>query len=146
MTDNLNRPVALAYLGALYDGDIERAVACLHDDVDFLVYAPVEVLPHLGHRKGKDAVREMLQAIRHRYPDMRHEVVSVTAEQDRVATHIKVFFRKRANDRMVQMDLADFFDFRDQRITRIRHFVDSFDLVEQALEIDLTGLVFKDGP
>ena len=54
-----------------------------------------------------------------------------------------MFFRKRSNDRIVQIDIADFYTLRDGRICQIHQFLDSFDLVQQVLErdvaADLTG-------
>jgi hypothetical protein len=74
---------------------------------------------------------------------MRYEVPMMVAEKDNVAATIRVFFRKRSNDRMVQIDIADFYTFRDGRICQIHQFLDSFDLVQQVLErdvaADLTG-------
>ena len=49
---------------------------------------------------------------------MRYEVPMMVAERDKVAAKIRVFFRKRSNDRMVQIDIADFYTLRDGRIAR----------------------------
>ena len=51
-----------------------------------------------------------------RYSDMRHEMPFLVAEEDRVAASIRVFFRKRANGRIVQFDIAAFYTLRDGRI------------------------------
>jgi ketosteroid isomerase-like protein len=61
------------------------------------------------------------------------------AEGDTVAANIRVFFRKRSNDRVVQTDHADFYTLRNGRIAAIRQFLDSFDLVQQVLERDVTA-------
>jgi ketosteroid isomerase-like protein len=41
----------------------------------------------------------------------------------------------------VQTDIADFYRLRDGRIAQIRQFMDSFNVVEQVLERDVTSLV-----
>ena len=85
----------------------------------------------------------MWQTIHARYSNMRYEVPILVAEGDKVAATIRVFFRKRSNDRVVQFDIAAFYTLRDGRIAEIRQIMDTFDLVQQVLErdvvADLTG-------
>jgi len=103
--------------------------------------APVDILPHMGSHRGKAEVREMWETVHTRYSAMRHEVPIVVADSDKVATLIRLFFRKRSNDRIVQFDLAAFYTLRDGRITEIREILDSFDLVQQVLERDVSAVL-----
>lgn len=139
MSEDLHRQRVLNFLEAFYAGDLERALACCSDDIDFVAHAPVDILPHMGHREGKAEVREMWRTVHARYSGMRYEVPTVIAEGDKAAAYIRTFFRKRSNDRVVQMDIADFYTFRGGRIARIRQFLDSFDLVQQVLERDFAA-------
>jgi uncharacterized protein len=139
MIDQLHRQRVLNFLDAFYSGDIEGALACCTDDIDFVAHAPVDILPHMGHRHGKAEVGEMWKIVHARYSSMRYEVPIIVAEGDTVAANIRVFFRKRSNDRVVQTDLADFYTLRNGRIAAIRQFLDSFDLVQQVLERDVTA-------
>lgn len=139
--EQLNRQHVLDLLAMLYAGDIEGALAKCADDVEHFVSAPVDLFPHLGARRGKAEVREMWQTIRSRYSEMRHEVRSIIAESDRVAVDLRVFIRKRANERMLQFDLAIFFTLQDGRLTHVREIVDTFDLVQQVIERDLGPLM-----
>jgi ketosteroid isomerase-like protein len=141
MTAELNRQRVLNFLEVFYSGDIDGALARCTDDIEFTANAPVDLLPHMGHRQGKAAMREMWTAVHARYSDMRHEVPILVAEGDTVATHIRVFFRKRGNRRMVQFDIASFFTLRDGLIARIREIIDTFDLVEQVLERDVSAVL-----
>jgi len=77
---------------------------------------------------------------------MRYEVPSIVAEGDKVAVHIRVFFRKSSNDRIVQFDIAVFFTLRDGRVTQIREIMDSFDLVQQVLERDVAAVLTESKP
>jgi uncharacterized protein len=144
MVENLQRQRVLNFLEAFYAGDIESALARCSDDVDFLANAPVDILPHMGHRRGKAEVRQMWRTVHARYSSMRYEVPTIVAEGDKVAVIIRVFFRKRSNDRIVQFDLAAFYTVRDGRIVEIREILDTFDLVQQVLERDV-GAVLADG-
>ena len=144
MVEQLNRQRVLNMLDSFYSGDIEGALARCTDDIDFVASAPIDILPHMGHHRGKAEVRRMWQTIHARYSSMRYELPIVVAEGDKVAAIIRVFFRKRSNDRIVQFDLAAFYILRDGRIAEIREILDTFDLVQQVLERDV-GAVLAEG-
>jgi uncharacterized protein len=139
VTAELNRQRVLNMFETFYAGDVEGALARCTDDVEFFSNAPVDILPHLGGHRGTDALRRMWETVHQRYKDTRHEIQSMVAEDDKVAALIRLFFRKRSNDRIVQFDLAVFFTFRGGRIAQIREVIDTFDLVEQVLERDLSA-------
>ena len=144
MIENLQRQRVLNFLDAFYAGDIEGALARCSDDVDFVANAPVDILPHLGHHHGKAEVGAMWKTVHSRYSNMRYEVPIIVAEGDKVAVNIRVFFRKRRNNRIVQFDIAAFYTLRDGRIAQIREIMDTFDLVQQVLERDVAaGLTDK---
>jgi ketosteroid isomerase-like protein len=146
MVEHLNRQRVLNLLEAFYAGDIEGALSRCSDDVDFVANAPVDILPHMGHRHGKAEIREMWETIHARYSNMRYEVPTIIAEGDKVAANIRLFFRKRSNDRIVQFDLAVFFTLRDGRVTQIREILDTFDLVQQVLERDVAAVLAETRP
>ena len=141
MTTELNRQRVRNFFELFYSGDLEGALARCTDDVEFTANAPVDLLPHLGHRQGKAAVREMWTAVHARYSELGWEVPTLVAERDKVAAHIRVFFRKRSNQRMVQFEIASFFTLRDGLIAEIREIIDTFDLVEQVLERDASAVL-----
>jgi uncharacterized protein len=141
MAEDLHRQRVLNFLDVYYSGDIEDALARCTDDVEFIANAPVDILPHMGHRQGTAAMREMWTTIHARYSAMRCEVRIIIAEGDKVAANIRVFFRKRSNQRMVQFDIAAFYGFRDGRIAQIREIIDTFDMVEQVLERDVSAVL-----
>ena len=141
MAENLNRQRVLNFLEVFYAGDIEGALARCSDDIEFFSNAPVDILPHMGHHRGKDDVRRMWRTVHNRYSGMRYEVPIIVADDERVAANLRVFFRKILNDRIVQFDLAVFLTLRDGRITHIREIMDTFDVVQQVLERDLASLL-----
>jgi ketosteroid isomerase-like protein len=141
MTEELLRQRVLNFLEVLYSGDIEGTLARCTDDVEFIANAPIDILPHMGHRRGKAALGEMWRTVHTRYSDMRHEAPILVAEGDKVAAIIRVFFRKRSNGRMVQFDIAAFYTFRDGQIAQIREIIDTFDLVQQVLERDVSAVL-----
>jgi uncharacterized protein len=146
MIDQLHRQRVLNFLDTFSSGNIEGALACCSDDVDFVANAPIDILPHLGHRHGKAEVRQMWQTVHARYSSMRYEVPIMVAEGDTVAASLRAFFRKRSNDRIVQFDIAVFYTLRDGRIAQIREVMDSFDLVQPLLERDVAADLTGNGP
>jgi ketosteroid isomerase-like protein len=146
MAEDLQRQRVLNFLDAFYSGDVEGALARCSDDIDFVANAPVDILPHLGHRHGKAEVGEMWRTIHSRYSSMRYEVPMIVAEANKVAANIRVFFRKRSNDRTVQFDIAAFYTLRDGRIAQIREIIDTFDLVQQVLERDVSAVLAESKP
>ena len=143
MVEQLNRQRVLNMLETFYAGDIEGALARCADDVDYIASAPIDILPHMGHRRGKAEVRQMWQTVHARYSGLRHELAAIVAEGDKVAVHIRAFFTKRSNGRIVQFDIAVFYTLRDGLIAHAREILDTFDLIQQVLErdfaADLTG-------
>lgn len=139
MSDDLNRQRTLNFLKAFYSGAVEDALSYFSEDIDFVANAPIDIFPHMGHRRGKAQVREMWDAIHKRYSSMRYEVATIVVERDKVAVQISVSFRKSSNDRVVHFDIAAFYRFRDNKIVQVREIMDSYDLVQQVLERDLPG-------
>ena len=146
MIENLQRQRVLNFLDAFYAGDIEGALSRCSDDVEFLANAPVDILPHMGHRRGKAEVRQMWQTVHARYSGIRYEAPIMLAEGDKVAAYLRAFFRKRSNERIVQFDVAIFYTLRDGQIAQIREIIDSFDLVQQVLETDVAAVLAKSRP
>ena len=141
MAEQLNRQRILNLLEVYYSGDLEGALARCTDDVEFFSNAPVDILPHLGAHRGKAELRAMWETIYQRYSEMRHQVPIIVAEGDKVAVLIRLFVRKRSNNRMVQFDIAVFYTLRDGRVSQIREVMDTFDVVEQVLERDLSAVL-----
>lgn len=141
MIKDLNKKRVIELFETFYAGDIEGALALCSDDVDFFSNAPVDILPHLGHHRGKDDVRQMWKTVHERYSSMRNEMPFIVAEDDRVAVHLRAFFVKRLNDRTVQFDVAVFLTLRDGKIVRIREITDTFDLIQQVVERDFIAMI-----
>ena len=141
MTEDLHRQRVLNFLDVYYSGDIEGALARCTDDIEFAANAPIDILPHMGYRRGKAAMRETWTTIHARYSEMRCEVPILVAEGDTVAANLRVFFRKSSNQRMVQFDIAAFYRFHEGRIAKIREIIDTFDMVQQVLERDVSAVL-----
>jgi uncharacterized protein len=138
MSEAIHRQRVLNFLNAFYSGDTEAALACCDDEFDSITYAPVELFPHLGHKHGQSWVVEAIQTQEQRYSSRKYELKFLTVEGPKVATMQHISLRKRSDDRIVQLETAEFFTMRGGRILEHRGFFDSFDLVQQLLGHDLT--------
>lgn len=139
--EKLNRQRVLHLLDAIARSDLQAALACCTDDVDFLTHAPIDVLPHMGPCHGKKELGEFWRTVQERYAEIRYEAPQIVAEGDAVAAYLRVFFRKRSNDRIIQVDMAVFYTFRNGQVAQIREIIDSYDLVQQVLEREIGPLI-----
>jgi ketosteroid isomerase-like protein len=138
MVESLDRRRVLNFLDAFYAGDIAAAQACCADEFDSITHAPVELFPHLGHKHGKAWVAEAIATQQKRYSSRTYEIKFLAVDGGKVATIQLLSLRKRNDDRVMHIEIAEFFTLRDGRIVEHRSFFDSFDLVQQLLGHDLT--------
>jgi uncharacterized protein len=138
MVEDLNRQRVLNFLDAFYSGDAEAAMACCDDDIDSIAHAPIELFPHLGHKHGKNWIAEAIRTQQKRYSSRKYEIKFIAVDGDSVATMQYLSLRKRNDDRVVHLEIAELFTLRGGRIVMHRSFFDSFDFVQQLLGQDLT--------
>ena len=138
MRNDLPRQAALSYLQAYYTNDVDKALTFCDDDIDIIIYAPVAIFPHLGHRHGKAAVEASLKGALRNFLPTRHEIVSIINEDNKVAATLRVGLTNIHTGRVISLDCAHFFKIHGGRIVELRSFFDSIDVLEQVLGRDLT--------
>ena len=125
----------------LYDAyvrrDFDRIAAVIDDEVEWIIYAPMQVFPFAGQRHGKHAVLETLGGIAKDYEIVRYQPEVMIAEDDWAAVMSSVAFKQRSTGRVLSFHIADFLRFRDGRLVEFREFANTFDVVEQALGREL---------
>lgn len=130
-----------AIVHELYDAyerrDFERVAAVIHDDIDWIIYGPVLVFPFAGPRRGRNDVLKALAAIAESYVVESYKREVIIVEGDRAAVMSDASFRQRATNRMLRFRIANFLRFQDGRLIEFREFINSFDVVEQALGHEL---------
>jgi ketosteroid isomerase-like protein len=129
MIEHLPRQRVLNFLEAFYGGDRAAALKCCDDDIESMVYLPVELFPHLGPRRGKEAIAELIDIHEARYSKRRFDVKFLVADDVRAAAIIDVAFTKRTDGRV------------------LRSFFDTIDMVAQLTGRDLIGPLLREaGP
>jgi ketosteroid isomerase-like protein len=132
VTDTTRAVVADLY-SAYSRRDFDRVAELIHEDIDWIIYGPLQVFPFAGHRHGRIAVLEALGDIAKDYMLERYEPRIVIVDGDRAAVMSDVAFKQRSTGRMLSMQIANFLRFRDGKLIEFREFANTFDLVEQAL-------------
>lgn len=126
-----------ATVDELYDAyrrrDVERFAALLHDDIDWIIYGPIDVFPFVGLRRGRAAVLQAVAGIAEGYSLESHVPEVTIVDGDRAAVMSDVSFRQRATGRTLRFRVANFMRIKDGKLIEFREFADSFDQVEQAL-------------
>ena len=125
----------------LYDAygrrDFERVAAFLHDDIDWVIYAPISVFPFAGPRHGRAEVLQAMAGIASAFVLENYKPEVMIVEADRAAVISDVSFTQRATSRLMRFRVANFLRLQDGKVIEFREFANSFDVVEQALGREL---------
>jgi ketosteroid isomerase-like protein len=143
MTRPISRDLVEVFFEAFASRDPARIAPYIHEDVDWVIYGPVELLPFCGRRRGKKAVMEIFERL---VPDVM-DIKSVVREHflvdgDSAALFSRVSAQMRGSGRVLGHRIAQFWQFRDGQILVNRTLIDSFDAAEQVLghPLDVFGL------
>jgi ketosteroid isomerase-like protein len=121
----------------LYDAyrrrDIESVAELLHEDIDWVIYSPIDVFPFAGQRHGRAAVLEAITELSGAYSLESHNPEMQIVEGDRAAVMADIGYKQLASGRILRFRVADFLRIQDGQLVEFRQFADSFDLVEQAI-------------
>ncbi len=126
-----------ALFAAYAQGDFERVTSLMDESIEWMIYAPVTIFPFAGPRRGRAAAVQTMREIAQDYAIESYRREFVTVEGERVAVVADVRMRQRATARILRFRVANFMRFTDGRLAEFREFINSFDVVEQALGREL---------
>ncbi len=137
----MSEPDTRAIVRELYDAygrrDFERVAALIHDDIDWIIYAPMSVFPFAGPRRGRAAVLAAMAAIAKSFALESYQPEVMIVDGERAALMSDVSYKQRATNRILRLRIANFLRLQDGRLFEFREFINSFDAVEQALGREL---------
>jgi ketosteroid isomerase-like protein len=133
MTETSIRPIVEAFYRASAERDVERVMAFIADDVNWLVQGPVDLFAFFGQRHGKAAVLEGYREIGLRLDVTAYQVETLLVDGDRAAALIRLTSVVRATDKVMSVRTSQFSRFRDGKIIEMHAILDSYDMVEQTL-------------
>jgi uncharacterized protein len=145
MAEPSSRQRILDYLDACYSGDLDRTAAFYDDDIDFICYAPIELFPALGQKRGKAAMIDSIADMHARFDVIDHKVSFIAADGESAAATLTLRLRQKASNRIISFDIGNFFTLRAGKITVYRQFIDSFDVVQQVLGREIISAILKIG-
>ena len=140
MSQEAARGFVHAFCDAMTSRDPGRLAPFLDDDIEWMVFGPVDLFPFFGQRKGKAAVLAMLRELMSVLQLRRCEHEGLLADGDNAAALIKISALDMSTGRVLSLRLAKFAKFRDRRLVSLKAIFDSFDVAEQAMgrPFDLT--------
>lgn len=134
MATEQTRAAVTDFYDAYVRGDVERVATYIADEIEWVIYAPRSLFGFTGPRRGKNAVLETLAAIAKDYQLESYVPKIIMADGDRAAVISEVRFTQRVSGRVLNFRIADVMRLdEDGRIIEFEEFVDSVDVVEQAL-------------
>jgi ketosteroid isomerase-like protein len=134
MTTPVSRKLVQDYFDAQLSRNPARLVPLLHDDVEWSIAGPVDLLHFCGERHGKAA---MIETIVKRIPALlqvqTYAFDEILIDGDRAATFMRLSAIHTATGRTVSYRCAQFLRFSDGKLIEFRALIDSFDAAEQVL-------------
>lgn len=118
---------------AINDRHLSDIEALIDDDVDWAVYGPIDMFPFLGARRGKVAVLDVIRQLADNFQVRRFERESIMLGVDSASSMLRYSLTALDSDKPISLRVAQFAQFRADRLINMRVLIDTFDLVEQAL-------------
>ena len=133
MTEHSLWRFSRALHSALNERQLQDLETLIDDDVDWVIYGPIDMFPFLGARRGKLAVLEVLRQIADNVRVHRFDRETIMLGVDSAASMLRYSLTALDSNKPISLRIAHFAQFKAGRLVSIRVLVDTFDLVEQAL-------------
>lgn len=121
------------FYAAMNSRDPARIGEWLTDDVDWFIFAPVEIFPMSGRRRGREAVMERFRSLAEVVDVRKYDHEFMLADGDHAATLSRLTYVQKTTGRTINYRLAQFLRFRDGKVCEFRSIIDSLDAAEQIL-------------
>jgi ketosteroid isomerase-like protein len=122
------------FYAARMSRDPDAIAPFLHDDVEWAVAGPVDLIPFCGQYHGKAAVIDgMVRVAPSVFKVTKLNVDELLVDGDRAAAFNRLAAIQSGTGRTITYQRAEFFLFRDNKILVYRSVLDSFDAAEQML-------------
>lgn len=118
---------------AINDRHFEDIETLIDEDVEWAIYGPIDMFPFLGARQGKAAVIQVIRQLADNFHVRRFERESIMLGVDSASSMLRYSLTALDSDKPISLRVAQFAQFRAERLVSMRVLVDTFDLVEQAL-------------
>ncbi|MFT4119332.1 nuclear transport factor 2 family protein [Bradyrhizobium sp.] len=118
---------------AINDRHFQDIESLIDEDVDWAVYGPIDMFPFLGARQGRRAVIDVIRQVADNFRVHRFDRENIMLGVDSAASMLRYSLTALDSDKPISLRVAQFAQFRADRLINMRVLIDTFDLVEQAL-------------
>jgi ketosteroid isomerase-like protein len=118
---------------AINDRHFEDIESLIDEDVEWAIYGPIDMFPFLGARQGKAAVLQVIRQLADNFQVRRFDREKIMLGVDSASSMMRYSLTALDSDKPISLRLAQFAQFRADRLVNMRVLIDTFDLVEQAL-------------
>ena len=134
MPTGISRELVHQYFQACVARDPTQLGQFLHDDVQWCVTGPIDLLPFCGQRRGKSAVIDTIVRLAPSALRMTGlELEEVLIDGEYAATLSRLNAIHASTGRTVSYRCAQFLRFRGGKLHEFHALIDSFDAAEQVL-------------
>jgi len=133
MTEHSLWRFSRALHSAINDRHFEDIEALIDEDVEWAIYCPIDMFPFLGARQVKAAVLQVIRQLADNFRVRRFERESIMLGVDSASSMLRYSLTALDSDKPISLRVAQFAQFKEDRLISMRVLVDTFDLVEQAL-------------
>jgi len=138
-------PVSKQHVRDFYDAKMSRDPEIigpfLHDNVDWSIAGPVDLIPFCGQWRGKPAAIDVMCRVAPSCITVNKVIIDdLLIDGDTAAVFNRITSTQIRTGRTITYQRAEFFGFNDGKILTYRSIMDSFDIAEQVLghAIDIT--------
>jgi ketosteroid isomerase-like protein len=131
-------PVSRQRVRDFYEARMTRnpdlIVQFLHDDVEWAVAGPVDLIPFCGQHHGKEAALDaVVRIVPSVFKITKLSLDELLVDGERAAGFSRLTAIQSGTGRTITYQRVEFFQFRDDKIMTYRAIFDSFDMAEQVL-------------
>ena len=116
---------------AINERQADDLEALLDEEIEWVLYGPVDLFPFFGARRGKAAVLEVIRQIADNVRVHRFDRESIMLGVDSASSMMRYSLTALDSNKPINLRIAHFAQFRAGRLISFRVLVDTLDLVEQ---------------
>ena len=117
-------------------GNLDELAEMFDENVDFISNAPIEVFPYLGHRIGRTQVMKGLTIVHDEFSSIEYLPLKIIIDDQSAGVIVSIRLTQRTTGRLIRLFAAHFLQFKNNRISEYRAFLDTFEAVQQVLGRD----------
>jgi ketosteroid isomerase-like protein len=106
-------------------GNVDAMVDAMAPDVDFGLAGDPKASPVVGRLRGADKLRSQLTTLVGAFKFNAYEIVNVVVDGSNAAVHARANITSAITGQTVDMELADFIEFKDGSVNSFLQFCDT---------------------